>query len=78
MKFQLACILFKPTRTLIAKAIVREKNKSYTAVWALNVKMTDPLVVAAELSERNYPGKCSREVWGPSETHVPKNESHKL
>ena len=39
------------------------------AFWALNVKMTDPLVVAAELSERNYPGKCSREVWGPSETH---------
>ena len=30
--------------------------------------MTDPLVVAAELSERNYPGKCSREIWGPTET----------
>ena len=40
------------------------------AILVLNVKMTDPLVVAAELSERNYPGKCSGEVWGPSETHL--------
>ena len=33
------------------------------AVWARNVKMTDPLVAAAELSEENCPGKYSREVW---------------
>ena len=39
------------------------------AVWALNVKMVDPLVAAAELSEENDPGKCSREVWGPSERY---------
>ena len=40
------------------------------AILALNVKMTVPLVAAAEFSERNYPEKCSREVWGPSETVV--------
>ena len=39
------------------------------AVWAIHIKMTDLFVAVAELSARRSPGKCSREVWGPPETH---------
>ena len=46
--------------------------KFYMAVWALNIKMTDPLAAAAELGEETYAGQCSREVWGPSESHFSK------
>ena len=60
---------FKGRRGPLVRMLLCKIWKFYMAVLALNVKMTDPLVVAAELSERNYPGKCSREVWGPSEIH---------
>ena len=30
--------------------------------------MTDPRVAAAELGEEDSPGRCSQEVWGPSES----------
>ena len=38
------------------------KIKCYMLIWTLSVKRTVPLVVAADLSERNYPGKCSRDI----------------
>ena len=39
------------------------------AVWALNVKMTDPLVVTAESALRKSPHGTSRELQRTSGTH---------
>ena len=43
----------------------------YMLIWSLNVKITDPLVVAAGSALSKSPHGKSRELWATSGSHFP-------